>query len=375
MRQKSGYAYQKAGKWYARLTFTDEKGKRRNLVRRAQNVSNAKVILKELINELESQGSRSIDASRMTVADLCDYYSEHYCKPAEYLGETRISGLRSSKLVAGYVSVIRRHLGKRLLRSLTHDDLRTFRNFRLKSKTLRGKLRTVATVNREMAYLRRLLTIAKREGWILRNPFVGSDTLIRVSEERRRERILTRDEELHLLEQCVGRREHLRPIIICALDTGMRRGEILKLKWCDLDLKNRLITIQAFNTKTMNLRQVSMTSRLAMELERLKKGDSIDDALVFGIRDTIKTAFNGVVKASGLGGLRFHDLRHCAASRLVEGKMPIQLVGRILGHTQVSTTYRYVNVNSDTIAQAASILDDFQTKPVQTEPIATELVN
>jgi integrase len=78
----------------------------------------------------------------------------------------------------------------------------------------------------------------------------SGDPLISVADERKRERIIIRDEELRLLDACDNRyRSHLRPILICALDTGMRRGEILSLKWSDVDFDERVLTIRAFNTR------------------------------------------------------------------------------------------------------------------------------
>lgn len=95
----------------------------------------------------------------------------------------------------------------------------------------------------------------------------SGDPLISTADERKRERIITRDEELRLLNACDDRwRRHLRPILICALDTGMRRGGILSLQWSDVDFEDRVLTIRAFNTKTMKERQVSMTTRLALDV-------------------------------------------------------------------------------------------------------------
>jgi integrase len=96
-----------------------------------------------------------------------------------------------------------------------------------------------------------MLNIALREGWIVRNPFLGSDTLISPADEHRRVRVLSRDEEALLLDACDENRTTLKGIIVCALDTGMRRGEIFSLRWKDVDLKNRRINIQAMNTKTL----------------------------------------------------------------------------------------------------------------------------
>src|SRR5215470_17167302 len=82
-----------------------------------------------------------------------------------------------------------------------------------------------------------------------------------------------------------------RPIVICALDTGMRKGEILKLVRSDLDFQNRVITVRAFNTKTMRERHVAMTERLAQELAPISERLSEEGAPVFGIKDDFKKAF------------------------------------------------------------------------------------
>jgi integrase len=71
--------------------------------------------------------------------------------------------------------------------------------------------------------LRRMLNVAQREGWILRSPFAAGDSLISLADENKRERILTREEEIKLLAACESpQRAHLKAILICALDTGMR---------------------------------------------------------------------------------------------------------------------------------------------------------
>src|SRR5262249_27081703 len=105
--------------------------------------------------------------------------------------------------------------------------------------------------------LRRMMNVAQRKGWIFRSPFAAGDSFISLADENKRERILTREEELKLLAACeTGQRTHLRAILICALDTGMRQGEIFALRWRDVDFENGLLTIQAFHTKTMKERQV-----------------------------------------------------------------------------------------------------------------------
>jgi site-specific recombinase XerD len=81
------------------------------------------------------------------------------------------------------------------------------------------------------------------------------------------------------------------------------------------------------------------------------------------------------IKHGGIDGLTLHCLRHSAATRLVQGGMPLQLAGRILGHSQVNTTYRYLSANSETIAQAAAILEAFSGSAGKTQESVSELVN
>ena len=120
-----------------------------------------------------------------------------------------------------------------------------------------------------------------------------------------------------------------------------------------------------------------MTTRLYLELEGLwDKSEKNPDALVFGVTNNVKNSFTAARNAAGLSDVRFHDLRHTAATRLVGLHMPLAEVGRVLGHTQPSTTYRYVNANAETARRAAAALDSFNAE-VMTEEVQTagETVN
>jgi integrase len=221
-----------------------------------------------------------------------------------------------------------------------------------------------------------MFNVAQREGWILKNPFGSGDSLISVADEQKRERILTRAEETKLLAACeTSQRAHLKGILICALDTGMRQGEIFSLRWRDVDIENGLVNIQAFHTKTMKERQVAMTTRLALELEQLKaRAPDNPNGLVFGINDNVKRSFGAARSDAGLQDLRFHDLRHTAATRLVGAHVPLSEVGRVLGHTQANTTYRYVNANIETAKRTAAALDAFNAEETL-QPERVEMVN
>ena len=136
-----------------------------------------------------------------------------------------------------------------------------------------------------------------------------------------------------------------------------------------------MITVDAFNTKTMRSRTISLTTRLAKELEAIAaQAPKRQDDLVFGINENVKRSFYTVRRAAGLEDVRFHDLRHTAATRLVGAHIPLSEVGRVLGHTQANTTYRYVNANIDTARRASAALDAFNSQAGAAQP-ETDSVN
>jgi len=380
--ERTGYIFQdKNGKWYARTTFTDRTGKRRNIKKTAKDKTDAKAILKTIIRQIEDEGEKYIDGSRMTFNELADHYETHYLKEAEYVDERKISGLRDVARAKGFLIHFRAYFGRQRLREITYGDIYSYRSERLKTQTKYKRPLRLASMNRELAVLRRMLNIALRQGWISKNPFNAGEPLIIVSGERKRERILTLEEEVRLLESCDHpQRKHLKPLLIALLDTGARKGEMLKLRWTDVCFVTRMITFRALNTKTLKSRSVAITNRLYGELLALWEASNKDpNSTIFGISDNVRNSFKSACKAAGIkhggiDGMTIHSLRHTAATRLVRGQMPIQMVGRILGHTQVNTTYRYLSADAEIAQQAAAILDALQPSTEKTE-VASEMVN
>lgn len=369
--------------WWARLRYVDETGKTRDLQRKAPSKADARDLAEKMAREHDESAGRIHQAERMTFADLAGYCEKHYYKRAEYQDGRKVAGVRGFHTAKGQINALRDHFGNRLLRSIRYADLRNYRASRLQTKSERtGANLSISSVNRELSTLRRMLNVAQAEGWILRNPFKQGAPLISAADERKRERILTPEEEKRLIEACgVRQRLHLRPLVIAALDTGMRRGELLKLKWSQLDLDGRLIHVLASHTKTLTSRDVHVSQRLEAELRRLWDVSLKDpEDLVFGIKDNARMAFTSARADAGLDDVRFHDLRHTAATRLVQRGLSLSEVGRILGHTQPTTTYRYVNPDETTLRRAAAALDAFNeesqagTESVRAEEEA-ELIN
>jgi len=380
-KDRSGYIFQdKSGAWFARTTITDHTGKRRNIKRRAKDKRDAKEILKSILRELEAEGSKFVDCSRLTFNDLADFYAGNFCKPAEYIDGKKIAGLRDVERARGFLIRFREHFGNRHLREITYRDIYAYRNVRLSINTQRKRPPTIATMNRELGVLRRIFNLAVREGWITRNPFSAGEPLISPSSERRREKILNVSAEQKLLAACEhSQSKHLLPLVICLLDTGARKSELAKhLRWRSVCFVTRTITIEGLTTKTLKTRQVSMTERMFQTLSALYKASSKEpDACVFDASRTVHRAFAKACKKAGIiygspEGITLHSLRHTAATRLVKGQMPLQMVGRILGHSQPQTTYRYLSVDAETAAQAAAILEKFSSSEVQE---STSMVN
>lgn len=379
-RVRKGSIVERKGKMYACVQFVDEAGNKRGVWRKAENRKQARDTIKRILRELDEHGEATVDAQNMTFAALAAYFEQHYMKPAEYSAEGhKVAGYRSLSSFKAFLKPLRESFDHRKLRSITYGEIRTYKATRLRTPTQYNRQRSLSCVNRELALLRRMLRIAIREGWSLKNPFAAGESLISLADEKKRERILTREEEVRLLAACDNhsRRTPLRALLICALDTGMRKGEMLKLCWKDLDFKTRTINIQAMNTKTMRARQVSMTTRLHLDLERLwVSSEGHLDALVFGVKDNVRKSFDAACKDAGIVGFTLHCARHTAATRLVKGQMPLHMVGRILGHSQPQTTYRYLSADIATAKQAAAILEALQPASMEQDTIVdSRLVN
>jgi integrase len=366
MKERKGFVFNRDGKTYARLQFTDENGKYRDLWRKADSKTHAKEILKNLIREIDEDGVKSLDASKLTFNHLADFHEKHYLKSAEYINGRKIAGVRSLKPAKSMLKTLREAFSKRPLKSISYGEIERFKQSRLKMPVYKNKERTIekersiSSVNRELALLRRMLNVAVREKWISENPFNAGQPLISNADEIKRDYLLTHEEEQRMLDACTGKRKHLRPILIFLADTGCRLGEALKLRWSDVNFHDAVITIQAFNTKTQRSREIAITKRNGLALIELwEQSEKDPNVLVFGFTHHVRRAFNSARKEAGLPMVRLHDYRHLHCSRLAELGFSLSAIAHQAGHTQVQTTARYVNRNRDGVRKVAMALDAF----------------
>jgi integrase len=296
-------------------------------------------------NELLQGKYDLVDAARL------DITFAHYAK--KYMAWSK-ENKRSWETDRGRMKSLVEHFGQKRLSDISPLDIERYKIERRKTTTRNGKPRSLTTINREIELLRHALSMALRDGHIRTHPMKdGKVRLYRVNNKI--ERFLTDEEETRLLAACVGRYEHLRPIIVTALYTGMRRGEIFNLRWSDVDLKNSRLHIR--ESKSGRPRSIHMAPNVCREIEKLLPLAS-ESECVFGnpstgkARTDLKHGFTAICKAARITGLRFHDLRHTFATRLARQSGNIVDVAHVLGHSQISTTMRYAHAIPDRVAEA-----------------------
>jgi integrase len=346
------------GQLYARFQYKDDAGNRREKLRPISDKRTARGVVEAMRKELEEYGDEALKNDRMTFEEFAPMFKETKLKPPVFANKVKVSGRKSN--VNWAYDVLVRHFGSRPLRSIRPLDLERYKDHRLKDITRKGTLRNIATVNRELSLLRSMLNYACQNDLMLRNPFSKIKGLIVTSAETQRDRVLSFDEEIRLLEVCVDRRSHLRPLLICALDTAMRKGEMLRMTWDDVDFVNNEIFIPQTNTKTETSRTVGITTRLRAELIVLRERSADPDfGLVFGITDNVKRSWTTACCLAKVDDFRFHDCRHTATTRMIASGSPHMEVMKTTGHSQLKTFLRYLNLTSNSTNRIASRLSEY----------------
>lgn len=357
-RSSAKYWVEVKGKLYARLQYRAENGKYKVKYRPLSDKRKARSVVEEMRRELETHGEETLQTDKMIFSEFAALYRKSKMTEAVFENGVKISGRKSQ--IDWAVNALIEYFGTKRLRSIKPGDLEIYRTSRLSHSTRRGGKRTIATVNRELTVLRAMLNFALQNDWIIQNPFNKSKGVISTAAEVERDRVLSFAEEQRLLAACTGRRAHLKPLLTCALDTAMRRGEIFKMRWQDVDFETGEIYIPQTNTKTEDARTVGMTPRLREELVKLwDSSPKEQELLVFGITNTIKTAFKTACTEAQISNFRFHDCRHTATTRMIASGSPHTEVMKITGHTQLKTFLRYLNITPETAARVAGRLSDY----------------
>lgn len=211
-----------------------------------------------------------------------------------------------------------------------------FRAWRMSRKKL-----TDATVNRSLSTLRHILYWAVDEQLIQANPL---SRLKLVKERRLRRPVMTMAEEDAVL---IALPDYLRQIIVCALDTGMRRGEVLKQRWEDVDLNRKLLMVTKSKTIDGEGREIPLTDRLFRILAKKPETEGVVFTMQGQPLEWIRKGWLGGLKRAGLRHFRIHDLRHTFNTRLMEAGVIQDVRMALMGHSggsRVHSTYTHVEL-------------------------------
>lgn len=308
------------------------------------------------------------EAAGWTFDKAAAWYKKEFLVAPVFENGVRIEGIKDFEKQKNKLDRMVEIWGAKPITTFTDDDFRAYTRHRRDV----DKVKT-ATINRDFALLRSMF---RRIGSQLGKGFEIPKFPINMLAEKERDRVLSFDEEKRILAACVekeiitkkpkgkkeyqteilARREHLRPLIILAVDTAMRLGEIVKLAWTDIDFDADTITVQFFNSKTQKTRKVGITPRVKAELLILYKSRKSEK--VFGLLSPHR-AFATACTRAGVEDFHFHDLRHTATTRMIRAGIPSAEVMKITGHSQVKTFLRYLNLVNETVQSNANQLAAF----------------
>ena len=154
--------------------------------------------------------------------------------------------------------------------------------------------------------------------------------------------------------------DHLTAAVLLTMNTGLRCGELLKLRWTSVDFNRRLLTVEGRNAKSRQTRHVPLNDEAANVLHRWRE-QSGGKGRLFDVATGFKTSWEKLLKRAGITRFRWHDLRHHFASRLVQRGVPLNTVRDLLGHSTVQMSLRYAHLAPDQRREAVAKLNE---KPI-----------
>lgn len=321
------------GRWQAQV-------RRRGMAPRAKSFdqkADAEKWARSLESELDRCGmlpdTRAAEAT--TLRAILERYMVEV-SPRKRSAHTEISRIKA---------LLRRPICHRTLALLSSSDLASYRDERLKTVSS-------ATVIRELNTISHAIDTAMRDWdvYLHRNP---CKLVRRPSPPRGRNRRLNGDEEQRLLDAAdTGRNLQMKDLIVLAIETGMRRGELLSLDWRHVDLTARIVHLPI--TKNGEPRDVPLSSRATDTLQRLweTQGRPSSGRPLPTTESAVVQAWGHLCGRAEISGLHFHDLRHEAVSRLFEKGLNVVEVSTISGHRELRMLARYAHLRaSDLVAR------------------------
>jgi integrase len=251
-------------------------------------------------------------------------------------------------------------IGSHLLADVSPSLLAEYRDKLGREITAQGKRLSPASVVRYLAALSHVFTIAVKEwGWMEDNPI---QKITKPKESRGRVRFLSDDERPILLKACKdSRNPYLYPVVILALSTGMRQGEIMELTWDDVDLNRGRAILH--ETKNNERRAVAITGHALELLKELNRVRRIDSNFLFPSKINrrkpinLRAPWEAALKRADVEDFRFHDLRHSAASYLAMNGASLAEIAEVLGHKTLQMVKRYAHLSEGHTARVVESMN------------------
>ncbi len=337
---KLSVTQRKNGKWYTKFTINGVTKHKlcagATTKKQAEEIENAyKYKLQQQLN-----GVIPMEEKKVTVDKGCDKFLEH--------SELNKKSYKQDK---SRIKVIREFFKKcKYINNIKLDDIEQFKRYLLN----RG-LKKI-TVNKYLEVLSKMFNIAIRNDWAKKNP-IEHDVKFVIKEDNSF-RQLSFEEQERLLEVVKG--TYLEGVIIFALNTGLRLSDILPLKWKEIKSYNDKI-IHLYVRKTNKYMDMPCTQMLYDYIERTpkenRKGNVFINPRTKRPPKTIRRAWKTAKEKAGIKNFRFHDLRHTVASRLVNAGVPLPTVKKVMTHSDISTTMRYVHTPDEEMFKAMEVLN------------------
>lgn len=298
----------------------------------------------------EGRYFKTAEAKKHTFAELVD----------RYLKEVLPDRPKNAANTLRHLGFWKHKLGTLSLADITPALLVRYRNELLAETTRLNKPRSNATVVRYLASISHAFTVAMKDWqWVTDNPV---SKISKPRQARGRERYLSDDERERLLTACrASSNRYLLPVVVLAISTGMRRGEIMNLRWSDVDLKRGTIILTA--TKNDTSRAVPLSGLALTLLQDLAKVRRLDTPLLFpGTLPQkpmdLKKPWELAMAQAKLQDFRFHDLRHTAASYLAMNGATTMEIAAVLGHKTLQMVKRYSHLTNSHTAQVVTAMND-----------------
>ena len=293
----------------------------------------------DLCNDLSNLLNRTVSMINKYFGGQVPKYNGTPNEVDKELEEYAKNNLTRANEAIDHVKTFYRIAGNKPANQVSLSDLQKYISYRKNQKIKNNKNKYVsnASINREMDDIRRCFSIAKINKKIKVNP---CDDLIDLRIENPTKRYLTKEEEKKLLEHA---NPIMKVIIVTALHTGMRKSEIINLKWSDVFLDEGYLI--ALNTKNGRSRELIITPKMKEGLSGLSKlSEYVFTSPVTKTKYAdFKSTFSRTVKRAKIPYITFHELRHTTASRLNELGVDLATIQEYLDHSDAKVTQKYIH--------------------------------